>query len=113
MGVATRYKVTGWSGAGGMAEGTTPPEHSATRFALHFCRVGLIFGPPMTPPDNAPESLPTYRWPYFLGAFVLLGIVLGIMWTLWSIRMTTDQRKEREALDSFGHPKMQTNEVAQ
>jgi hypothetical protein len=67
----------------------------------------------MTPPDNAPESLPTYRWPYFLGAFVLLGIVIGIMWTLWSIRMTIDQRKEREALDDFGQPKIQTNKVAQ
>ncbi len=65
------------------------------------------------PPDNAPESLPTYRWPYFLGALVLLGIVIGIMWTLWSIRMTTDQRKERERLDDFGHPKTQTNEVVQ
>ena len=61
----------------------------------------------MTPPDNVPESPPTYRWPYFLGAFVLLGIVLGLMWTFWSVRMTAEQRKDRERLDDFGHPKME------
>jgi hypothetical protein len=65
----------------------------------------------MTPPDNAPESLPTYRWPYFLGAFVVLGIVIGIMWTFWSIRMTEEQRDKRRGLDPFGHPIHQTNEV--
>ena len=58
----------------------------------------------MTSSDNPPEMPPTYRWPYFLGAFVLLGIVLGLMWTLWSIRMTAEQRKNHEKLDEFGHP---------
>ena len=65
----------------------------------------------MTPPDNAPESLPTYRWPYFLGAFVVLGIVVGILWTLWSIRMTAEQREKRRGLDHFGNPNHKTNEV--
>ena len=61
----------------------------------------------MTSSDNLPELPPTYRWPYFLGAFVLLGIVLGLMWTLWSIRMTAEQRNDHEKLDEFGHPKTQ------
>jgi len=66
----------------------------------------------MTPSDNVPELPPTYRWPYFLGAFVLLGIVLGLMWTFWSIRMTAEQRKDHEKLDDFGHPKTQNiNEI--
>lgn len=46
MGVATRYKVPGWSGAGGMAEGNMLPTPGATRFAqltleLHFRGRGL------------------------------------------------------------------------
>ena len=61
----------------------------------------------MTPSDNVPELPPTYRWPYFLGAFVLLGIVLGLMWTFGSILMTAEQRKDHEKLDDFGHPKTQ------
>ena len=66
----------------------------------------------MTTPSNAPVSPPAYRWPYFLGAFVLLGFAIGIMWIFWSIRMTAEQRQEREALDEFGHPAVQTNQLS-
>ena len=72
-----------------------------------------MFPAPMTLLDNAPESRPTYRWPYFFGAFVLLGIVLGLMWTFWSMRMTAEQRKDHEKLDDFGHPKMQNIDETQ
>ena len=115
MGVATRYKVPGWSGAGGMTQRNTLDAFRAIRFALPYLQGALCSPSSMTPEENANTSTtrPAYRWPYFAGAFLVLGIVIGLMWTLWSIRMTTEQRKERENLDDFGHPQVQSNQTNQ
>ncbi len=62
--------------------------------------------------ETAPATTvrPAYRWPYFLGAFVLLGMVLAVMWTLWGVNQTREQREDRKNRDAFGNP-VNTNQT--
>ena len=56
---------------------------------------------------------PAYRWPYFVGAMVLLGMVLAVMWTLWSVNQVREKTKERERLNPSGHPVGNMNQTNQ
>ena len=54
---------------------------------------------------------PAYRWPYYVGAMVLLGMVLAVMWTLWSVNQTREQREQRKGLNPYGNPVSKTNQT--
>ena len=41
-----------------------------------------------------------YRWPYIVGAMLLLWLLLGVMWTFWSVRETREQHELREGFDA-------------
>ena len=60
--------------------------------------------------ENEPTTTvrPVYRWPYYVGAMVLLGMVLAVMWTLWSVNQTREQRKGR---NPYGNPASNTNQT--
>ena len=50
-----------------------------------------------------------YRWPYIIGAMFLLWVLLGVMWTFWSVRETHEQHELREGIDAYEDPTAKTN----
>ena len=50
-----------------------------------------------------------YRWPYIVGAMLLLWLLLSVMWTFWSVRKTREQHELREGIDAYENPTTKTN----
>ena len=44
----------------------------------------------MSEPDNSPK--PTYRWPWFAAAAVVLAIVLAVVWVSLAAKKIAQQR---------------------
>jgi len=50
-----------------------------------------------------------YRWPYIVGAMLLLWLLVGVMWTFWSVQKTHEQHELREGIDAYEDPTTKTN----
>jgi len=50
------------------------------------------------PEDNSPK--PRYKWPWFVLAFVVLGIVLAVLWVAVAANKIKQQRNYSEPLPS-------------
>ena len=50
-----------------------------------------------------------YRWPYIVGAMLLLWLLVGVMWTFWSVQKTREQHELREGFDAYEDPMTKTN----
>ena len=50
-----------------------------------------------------------YRWPYIVGAMLLLWLLLGVMWTFWSVQKAHEQHELREGIDAYEDPTTKTN----
>ena len=61
--------------------------------------------------ENEPSTTlrQPYRWPYIIGAMLLLWLLLGVMWIFWSVRETRQQHELREGIDAHKNPKTKTN----
>ena len=60
--------------------------------------------------NETPTTLrQTYRWPYIVGAMLLLWLLLGVMWTFWSVRKTREQHELREGIDVYEDSTTKTN----
>ncbi len=70
-----------------------------------------MFAGRMLAPEENTTLPPTYRWPYFVGGFVILWVVLTVVWMLWGVKQTKAEREMRERLDAFGNEK--TNSINQ
>jgi hypothetical protein len=47
----------------------------------------------MDPQYGTPSTPPRYRWPWFVLAAVLLGILLSVLWMSVAVRRTREQRE--------------------
>ena len=50
-----------------------------------------------------------YRWPYIVGAMLLLWLLLGVIWTFWSVQKTREQHELLEGMDAYENPTTKTD----
>ena len=50
-----------------------------------------------------------YRWPYIVGAMLLLWLLVGVMWAFWSVQKTRERHELREGIDAYEDPTTKTN----
>ncbi|SVE03938.1 uncharacterized protein METZ01_LOCUS456792 [marine metagenome] len=56
-------------------------------------------------------SPPNYRWPFIVGGFVVLWMLLAVVWMMWGANQTRKEGERRRHLDSFGNQLNQPNRV--
>ena len=92
-----------------MAQESTGRLLSSIRFGLPFDCGRLDWDALVSIAEKENEPSTTlrqpYRWPYIIGAMLLLWLLLGVMWTFWSVRETRQQNELREGIDAHENPK--------
>ena len=92
-----------------MAQESTWRLLSSIRFGLPFDCGRLDWDALVSIAEKENEPSTTlrqpYRWPYIIGAMLLLWLLLGVMWTFWSVRETRQQNELREGIDAHENPK--------
>ena len=69
-----------------------------------------MFSGPMAELEQKNPSPKQYRWPFVVGAFVILWLVLTVVWMFWGVEQTRKEREIRNQHDEFGNPITQTNQ---
>ena len=96
-----------------MAQESTGRLLSSIRFELPFGCGRLNWNAIVSIAEKENETSTTlrqpYRWPYIVGAMLLLWLLLGVMWTFWSVQKTREQHELRERIDAYENPTTKTN----
>ena len=77
-------------------------EGGVHQIRIAFLWGGVMFAGRMPAPEENTTLPPTYRWPYFVGGFVILWIVLTVAWMVWGVGQTQRERELRQHRDAFG-----------
>ena len=96
-----------------MAQESTGRLLSSIRFELPFSCGRLDWNALVSIAEKENETPTTlrqpYRWPSIVGAMLLLWLLLGVMWTFWSVRKTREQHELWEGIDAYENPTTKTN----
>ena len=96
-----------------MAQESTGRLLSSIRFGLPFGCGRLNWNALVSIAGKENEASTTlrqpYRWPYIVGAMLLLWLLLGVMWAFWSVQKTREQHELREGIDTYEDPTTNTN----
>ena len=65
----------------------------------------------MSVSEERKVSPQNYRWPFIVGGFAVLWMVLTVVWMLWGANQTRQEGERRRNLDPYGNQIYQTNRI--
>ena len=63
----------------------------------------------MSDSEESEISPKNYRWPLFVGVFVVLWVLFTMLWMVWGASQTKKEKEHRRQMDSFGNQLEQIN----